>query len=298
MQLVGLLVLATAGKEHPRLLLAIYAPLIVLGVAAAFIWMDNLSVVKNEKRAMREVSRDRHTWVMSFLYIGTFGSFIGFGFAFGQVLSTQFPSHFWGSALVNGKHVVDPVSVAYLTFLGPLIGSLIRPVGGMMADKWGGARTTFWNFVAMAVGAAIVLTASKQDSLPLFMVGFLLLFILSGVGNGSTYKMIPAIFRSKAQLEVAAGTDDAASRSRRPAVRQCVDRYRRRDGGLRRGAGQRGFPPVVPEHQDGGRGVPRFPGVLRAVLSAHLGGVPAAQAGTSRRRLSHRLGGEREPPAT
>ena len=204
-QLVGLLVLATAGKDHPRVLLAIYAPLIVIGVLLSLFLMDNLSVASNEKHAMRDVCRDPHTWVMSALYIGTFGSFIGFGFAFGQVLSTQFPSHFWGSAMVHGKHVVDPVRVAYLTFLGPLIGSLIRPVGGMMADRWGGAKTTFWNFVAMAVSAGIVLIASVQKSLPLFMVGFLALFVFSGIGNGSTYKMIPAIFRSKAQLQVAAG---------------------------------------------------------------------------------------------
>jgi NNP family nitrate/nitrite transporter-like MFS transporter len=205
-QLVGLAVLATAGKDHPRVILAIYAPLIIVGVLLSFSLMDNLSVVSNEKHAMRDVCRDPHTWVMSALYIGTFGSFIGFGFAFGQVLQTQFPSHFWGSALVHGKHTVDPVRVAYLTFLGPLIGSLIRPVGGMLADRWGGARTTFWNFVAMAISAGVVLTASLQKSLPLFMVGFLALFVFSGIGNGSTYKMIPAIFRSKAQLAVAAGT--------------------------------------------------------------------------------------------
>jgi nitrate/nitrite transporter NarK len=237
---------------------------------------------------------------MSFLYIGTFGSFIGFGFAFGQVLSSQFTSHFFGlknvlsnvpathtaisdalfhttwfknakgtmfwdlthhravplhtladwqqgSVTVSGKkvatftdpsthetirvltaklnpktyntdptvaaapvrisHKVDPVKVAWLTFLGPLIGSLIRPVGGWLADHWGGARTTFVNFVAMVAAAAVVLVASYQHSLPLFFAGFIGLFVLSGIGNGSTYKMIPTIFRSKAQLAVAAGAD-------------------------------------------------------------------------------------------
>jgi NNP family nitrate/nitrite transporter-like MFS transporter len=210
-QLVGLAVLATAGKSHPRVVVAIYLPLILIGVLSAFFLMNNLSIVRNEKRAMRDVCRDRHTWVMSAIYIGTFGSFIGFGFAFGQVLSTQFPSHFWADKLVNGKHVVDPVQVAYLTFLGPLIGSLIRPLGGMLADRFGGARTTFWNFVAMALSALIVFFASQMDSLPLFMVGFLALFFFSGIGNGSAYKMIPAIFRSKAQLQVAAGVDTAVA---------------------------------------------------------------------------------------
>jgi NNP family nitrate/nitrite transporter-like MFS transporter len=89
------------------------------------------------------------------------------------------------------------VKAAYLTFLGPLLGSLIRPVGGALADRLGGAKVTFWNFVAMAVGAGIVLLASQVRSLPLYLVGFIALFVFSGVGNGSTYKMIPAIFRAK-----------------------------------------------------------------------------------------------------
>src|SRR3954447_1043831 len=85
-QLVGLLVLATAGVGHPRLILAIYLPLIVLAAIGAALLMDNLATARNQPRAMREATREPHTWIMSFLYIGTFGSFIGFGFAFGQVL--------------------------------------------------------------------------------------------------------------------------------------------------------------------------------------------------------------------
>ena len=188
-QLVGLAVLATAGKGHPRVMLAVYIPLIVLAALCAALFMDNIAHVRNEKRAMRDACTHSHTWVISLLYIGTFGSFIGFGFAFGQVLSNQFGAHFMSA----GK--VDPVRIAYLTFLGPLVGSLIRPVGGWLADKVGGARTTFWNFTAMTAAAAVVLAASKAASLPLFYVGFLALFVFSGVGNGSTYKMIPAVFR-------------------------------------------------------------------------------------------------------
>ncbi len=210
-QLVGLAVLATAGKAHPRVMVGVYIPLVVLAALCAALFMDNISHVKNDKRAMRDVCRDPHTWIMSFLYIGTFGSFIGFGFAFGQVLQNQFPSHFWASGLVKGKHVVDPVKVAYLTFLGPLVGSLIRPVGGWLADKIGGAKTTFWNFIAMTVCTSCVLAASLQKSLVLFFIGFIALFVCTGIGNGSTYKMIPAIFRSKAQLLVADGADSATA---------------------------------------------------------------------------------------
>jgi NNP family nitrate/nitrite transporter-like MFS transporter len=185
-QLIGLLVLATAGAAHPRIIVLIYLPLIVVAALLAAVYMDNLTHATNDKRAMRDVVKDGHAWIMSLLYIGTFGSFIGFGFAFGQVLQVQFKADF-----------DTPVKAAYLTFLGPLLGSLIRPVGGLLADRFGGARITFWNFVAMALGAVTVLLASRQHSLPVFVAGFVFLFLASGLGNGSTYKMIPAIFKAK-----------------------------------------------------------------------------------------------------
>ncbi len=199
-QLAGLLVLSTVGAAHPRVLVGAYVPLVLVSAFLALRNMDNLTSAKNDKRAMRDVCRDPHTWVMSFLYIGTFGSFIGFGFAFGQVLQVQFADDF-----------PTPLDAAYLTFLGPLLGSLIRPVGGMLADRFGGARVTALNFVAMAVGAVVVLIASLQESLPLFVLGFTTLFVLSGLGNGSTYKMIPAVFRAKSQLLAAAGADSVAT---------------------------------------------------------------------------------------
>jgi NNP family nitrate/nitrite transporter-like MFS transporter len=204
-QLVALLVLATAGARHPRLVPGIYIPLAVAAALGSWLYMDNLSSARNDKRAMRDVGKDPHTWVISVLYIGTFGSFIGFGFAFGQVLQVQFHADF-GTA----------IKAAYLTFLGPLLGSLFRPLGGALADKLGGALVTFWNFVAMALGATTVLIASIQKSLTLFLTGFILLFVFSGIGNGSTYKMIPAIFQVKSRLKAEAGADaETASRDAR-----------------------------------------------------------------------------------
>jgi MFS transporter, NNP family, nitrate/nitrite transporter len=199
-QLVGLLILATAGKDHPRLVAAVYIPFIVIAAAGAALYMDNLRHMTNDRRAMRDVCKDAHTWVMSFLYIGTFGSFIGFGFAFGQVLVVQFKADF-----------DTPIKAAYLTFLGPLLGSAIRPIGGRLADRVGGAKVTFWNFAAMALSGTVVLVASLQKSLPVFIAGFVLLFVFSGIGNGSTYKMIPAIFRAKAEVDIAAGADRRAA---------------------------------------------------------------------------------------
>jgi NNP family nitrate/nitrite transporter-like MFS transporter len=195
-QLVGLAILATAGKDHPRLLIGVYLPLVVLAALFAALFMDNLAYVTNDKHAMRDVMREPHAWVVSLLYIGTFGSFIGFAFAFGQVLQVQFASTF-----------STPTKAACLTFLGPLLGSLVRPVGGRLADRYGGARVTCATFIAMLAAATAVISASDHRSLALFIAGFVALFVLSGLGNGSTYKMIPAIFGARAARDVTDGGD-------------------------------------------------------------------------------------------
>ncbi|WP_377271106.1 nitrate/nitrite transporter [Peterkaempfera sp. SMS 1(5)a] len=184
-QLVTLAVISAAGAGHPRIVLGIYIPLVVVATTCAALFMDNLAPMRADTGAFREVVREKHTWVMSALYVGTFGSFIGFSFAFGLVLQNQF-----------GR---TPLQAAQLTFVGPLLGSLIRPVGGLLADRWGGARITFGNFVAMAAAAGVVLYASSVKSLAVFLVGFVGLFVFSGLGNGSTYKMIPGIFQARAR---------------------------------------------------------------------------------------------------
>ncbi|MEU9479723.1 nitrate/nitrite transporter [Streptomyces sp. NPDC048191] len=181
-QLVALAVIGANGG--PRVLLGIYIPLIVVAATLAALFMDNLATVKNDTGAAKDAARDAHTWIMSFLYVGTFGSFIGYSFAFGQVLTIQF-----------GR---TPLQAAYLTFIGPLLGSLIRPLGGRLADRFGGARITLWNYVAMAAATAVLIVASREKSLGLFVSVFVVLFVLSGLGNGSTYKMIPGIFQAKA----------------------------------------------------------------------------------------------------
>ncbi|RVU24500.1 NarK/NasA family nitrate transporter [Streptomyces antnestii] len=193
-QLAGLAVIGASGG--PRVLLGIYIPLIVVSAVCAFLFMDNLATVKNDTGAAKVAARDPHTWIMSFLYVGTFGSFIGYSFAFGLVLQTQF-----------GR---TPLQAASITFIGPLLGSLIRPVGGRLADRFGGARITLGNFVAMAAATAVVVLASTQKSLPLFTTAFIALFVLTGLGNGSTYKMIPGIFQAKALVKGLTGEEAAA----------------------------------------------------------------------------------------
>ncbi|MFG2354162.1 nitrate/nitrite transporter [Streptomyces sp. NPDC048521] len=181
-QLITLAIIGANGG--PRVLLGIYIPLIVVAAVLAALFMDNLASVKNDTGAAKDAAKEAHTWIMAFLYIGTFGSFIGYSFAFGQVLTNQF-----------GR---TPLQAAYVTFIGPLLGSLIRPVGGWLADRYGGARITLWNYVGMAAATAVLVVAGMQKSLPLFVSVFVVLFVLSGLGNGSTYKMIPGIFQAQA----------------------------------------------------------------------------------------------------
>lgn len=183
-QLAGLAVIAVLGDGQPRALLAAYVPLIVLATVCSVRYMDNLGPVTNDTGAARQAARDGHTWIMSFLYVGTFGSFIGYSFAFGLVLQHQFAR--------------TPLEAATVTFLGPLLGSLVRPVGGHLADRFGGARVTLVTFGLVSAATTVVLAASARASLALFTTGFVSLFVLTGIGNGSTYKMIPGIYRGKA----------------------------------------------------------------------------------------------------
>ncbi|QIJ63014.1 nitrate/nitrite transporter [Streptomyces sp. JB150] len=193
-QLAALAIIGAGGG--PRVLLGIYIPLILVAAVLAALFMDNLENVKNDTGAAKDAARDGHTWIMSFLYIGTFGSFIGYSFAFGQVLTNQF-----------GR---TPLQAAYLTFIGPLLGSLIRPLGGWLADRYGGARISLCNYVGMGAATAVLVYASMQKSLALFVPVFVVLFVLSGLGNGSTFKMIPGIFHAKALAKGLRGEDAAA----------------------------------------------------------------------------------------
>lgn len=158
-----------------------WMPAVAVAAVGAFSFMDNLSTARSSFRDQVAVSRRKHTWIVAWLYVGTFGSFVGYSAAFPLLLKTQFPE-----------------VTASLAFLGPLVGSLARPLGGKLADRLGGARVTFWNFVVMAVSTLGVLSAVRAHAFGPFLALFLLLFVATGVGNGSTFRMIPAIFRTEA----------------------------------------------------------------------------------------------------
>jgi NNP family nitrate/nitrite transporter-like MFS transporter len=154
-------------------------PLIV-AVTGAILFMNNLTSAKSSFADQLAIIARRHTWIMSFIYIGTFGSFIGYSAAFPLLIKTQFPS----------------ITIA-IAFLGPLVGSLSRPFGGLLADKVGGAIVTFWNFIAMAAATIGVLYFVGAKDFTGFLAMFLILFVTTGIGNGSTYRMIPSIFREE-----------------------------------------------------------------------------------------------------
>ena len=163
----------------------IFIPLIVLAAACAFFFMDNLRVSRSELREQLRVARNGHTWLMSVLYIGTFGSFIGYSGALPILLSLNFPD-----------------AGLKLAFLGALVGSLARPIGGLLSDRFGGARVTLGNFGVMIVAALGVIFCLQNKAEPwaftAFLGMFMVLFMATGIGNGSTFRMIPVIFRAQA----------------------------------------------------------------------------------------------------
>ena len=112
-----------------------WMPLIALAIVGALVYMNSLTQAKADKRSYIMAMKDRQTWVMSFLYIGTFGSFIGFSFALPLVIKNTFPEFLAG-------HPFIATYLAGLGFVGALIGSIARPLGGWVADKVGGARVT------------------------------------------------------------------------------------------------------------------------------------------------------------
>ncbi len=176
----------------------IWVPLIMASALAAWFFMDNIATVRAGFAEQVAIIRHRQQWRMSWLYTGTFGSFIGLAVGFPMLVGTQFPA-------------TDAFKWAWSL---PVTAALVRPVGGWLADRVGGAKITLWIFVVMAVAplyAAYCLPgAGSEGSLTGFVIAFLAMFLAAGIGNGSTFRMIPIIFRTLREREVKDRGDKAA----------------------------------------------------------------------------------------
>ncbi|MDA3662426.1 NarK/NasA family nitrate transporter [Mycobacterium xenopi] len=201
-QLVGLLVIAIAGHRQPYWVCGLYLVLLTVVAVGAARCMDNLEH-PTEASHLRSILSECDTWLLALLYLGTFGSWIGFSFTFGLVLQVNFEA-------AGQTHAQAALHAAEFAFIGPALGSLARIYGGRLADRIGGSRVTLAIFTAMGLTTALLVGISTMDdhnpgpttaaTMVGYVCGFMVLFILSGLGNGSVYKMIPSVFESRSHL--------------------------------------------------------------------------------------------------
>jgi NNP family nitrate/nitrite transporter-like MFS transporter len=163
----------------------VWVPFLVISTLASWFGMNDIADAKASFKEQSIIFKRAHNWIMCILYTGTFGSFIGYSAGFPLLMKTQFPE-------------VNALSYA---FLGPLVGALSRAGTGWISDKFGGGRVTFWTFVGMtfAVAGVLYFLATKDQSGAFwgFFAAFMALFFLTGVGNASTFQMIPTIMRKE-----------------------------------------------------------------------------------------------------
>ncbi len=188
----------------------IWVPFIVLATLAAWFGMNDIADAKASFKEQSVIFKRKHNWIMCWLYLGTFGSFIGYSAGLPLLIKSQFPA-------------VSPTQYA---FIGPLLGALFRPVGGWIADKLGGARVTFWNFIAMAAAAVGVLyylpSQGNAGNFWGFLAMFILMFITTGIGNGSTFRMIPVIFLTERQRAAQDGGPKAQAQATAEAGKEAA----------------------------------------------------------------------------
>ena len=173
----------------------VYVPLILFSALMAWRCMDTLVDARSSVREQAGALRRKYCWIVTVLYIGAFGSFIGYSAALPLVIKTQFAG-------------VDPLAYA---FLGPLVGSIARPLGGWLSDRVGGARMTLAAFAGMTVTVPIVLASLHAESFGGFLGAMMVLFVLSGMANGSVFRMVPVCARKAALDEMEDGSPRRAS---------------------------------------------------------------------------------------
>ncbi len=160
----------------------IWVPFLAVSAVAAWFGMNDIEDARASFSEQSVIFSRKHNWIMCILYTGTFGSFIGYAAGFPLLMRTQFPD----------------VDVLRYAFLGPLVGALSRAATGWISDKFGGGRVTFWCFLGMIISVFGVLQFLPSDAVPAgnfwgFFACFMALFFLTGVGNASTFQMIPSI---------------------------------------------------------------------------------------------------------
>ena len=162
----------------------IWVPFILLFSVLAWFGMNDIATAKASFKDQSIIFKRKNNWIMCILYMATFGSFIGFSAAFPMLIKHSFPA-------------IDALKFA---FLGPLVGALFRPFGGWLSDKTSGAKVTFWNYIVMVLAVLAVMyflpSESREGSFFGYFISFMVLFITTGIGNGSTFTMIPIIFRT------------------------------------------------------------------------------------------------------
>jgi len=171
-----------------------WLPFIVIAAIGAWLYMDSITDAKADTRSYAKSLKHGQTWVMSLLYIGTFGSFIGYAFALPLVIKNTFPEFL-------ASHPFIATYLAGLGFVGALIGSVARPFGGWLADRVGGARVTLAVFLGEALFTVTAISGVNEHSFTIFFASFMAIFLLAGMGNGSTYRMIPSIFAELGRQE-------------------------------------------------------------------------------------------------
>lgn len=179
----------------------IWVPLLAVATLAAWFGMNDIGSSKASVASQLPVLKCLHLWLLSLLYLATFGSFIGFSAGFAMLAKTQFPD----------------VNILQLAFFGPFIGALARSAGGVISDKFGGVRVTLINFIFMALFTALLfltLPGSGAGSFSAFYLVFMGLFLTAGLGSGSTFQMIAVIFRQITlyNVKLRGGSDEQAQR--------------------------------------------------------------------------------------
>ncbi|AUU90799.1 NNP family nitrate/nitrite transporter-like MFS transporter [Grimontella sp. AG753] len=180
----------------------VWVPLLAVFTLAAWFGMNELTASKASLKAQLPVLKRKHMWIMSFLYLATFGSFIGFSAGFAMLSKTQFPD----------------VVIMHYAFFGPLIGALARSAGGALSDRLGGTRVTLVNFILMAIFSALLFltlpTNGVGGNFTAFFGVFLMLFLTAGLGSGSTFQMISVNFRKMTleRVKNAGGSEATALR--------------------------------------------------------------------------------------